>query len=85
MIVTCPKCGYGWDTRSRMRQITCPDCLRKFPQPKKQEDRLLGRLPGAEPCTICGHQGLDYNVCRLDGDLVILCDGCLRKLENEVK
>ena len=28
--VKCPKCGYAWVTKSKMRYITCPNCLLKF-------------------------------------------------------
>ena len=31
--VTCPYCGYRWVTRSRMRYVTCPRCMRKVPNP----------------------------------------------------
>jgi DNA-directed RNA polymerase subunit RPC12/RpoP len=27
--VRCPKCGYEWETRSRLAYTTCPNCLRK--------------------------------------------------------
>jgi len=82
MIVTCPWCGYEWNTRSRMRQITCPDCHGKFPQPAPAV-RLLNDI---EPCDLCGHEGLEYHVCRIDGDAAIVCSACLGKIANgEVK
>jgi len=28
--VKCPKCGYAWVTKSKMKYITCPNCLLKF-------------------------------------------------------
>ncbi len=31
--VVCPKCGYSWKTKSRLRYITCPCCHRKFLNP----------------------------------------------------
>jgi protein-arginine kinase activator protein McsA len=26
----CPKCKYSWSTKSKMRNVTCPNCLCKF-------------------------------------------------------
>jgi len=27
--VTCPRCGYVWDTKSKMRLVSCPSCMLK--------------------------------------------------------
>ena len=30
MKVTCPNCGYEWNTNSNLIYVTCPSCLRKI-------------------------------------------------------
>ncbi|MEM4448603.1 MAG: hypothetical protein QW219_04260 [Fervidicoccaceae archaeon] len=27
--VVCPRCGYSWYTRGRLKHVTCPSCLYK--------------------------------------------------------
>ena len=34
VVVKCPRCGYSWVTRSTRRYVTCPNCYRKFPNPR---------------------------------------------------
>lgn len=36
MKVKCPKCDYKWNTKSKLINITCPNCQRKF-QIKKRK------------------------------------------------
>lgn len=33
MKVTCPKCGYTWNTKSKRRYLTCPNCYKKIQNP----------------------------------------------------
>ncbi len=34
----CPHCNYEWDTKSILKFITCPSCLRKFELQKTIEN-----------------------------------------------
>lgn len=85
MIVTCTKCNHTWDTRSKMRQITCPDCHGKFPRPAQKTQILAADVQLNTTCDICQGKVIRLNVCRIDGDAAIVCSACLRKLANEVK
>lgn len=82
MIVTCPKCDHTWESRTRSPRLSCSRCNHTFMRPAPSV-QPLGTLPGAEPCDLCGHEGIDYHVCRVDGDAAIVCSACLRKLANE--
>jgi len=35
-LVKCPKCGYSWQTKSKMLYITCVNCQRKFERKKRK-------------------------------------------------
>jgi len=41
--VKCPKCGYEWRTRSKLRMVTCPSCNKKVPN-KPLQRRIMRRL-----------------------------------------
>ena len=33
MEITCDKCEYNWDTRSKAMYVSCPNCLSKTKRP----------------------------------------------------
>ncbi|MEM4570711.1 MAG: hypothetical protein QXE66_05330 [Desulfurococcaceae archaeon] len=37
--ITCPKCGYTWFTKGRLKYITCPNCHYKIRNPYYIERR----------------------------------------------
>lgn len=28
-MITCPKCSYSWESKSKLKFVSCPSCLRK--------------------------------------------------------
>lgn len=49
----CQECGYEWETESKLRFVSCPNCLRKVPNNtidhkilKKKEKQKEGRGDG---------------------------------------
>lgn len=39
--IKCPHCGYEWETQSRMRQVSCPSCIQKVPNPIYEKQALM--------------------------------------------
>lgn len=37
MKLTCPKCKYSWETKSKLNWITCPSCQSKMKNPEKKQ------------------------------------------------
>lgn len=49
MEIRCSKCGYGWDTGSKLKYISCPSCLQKVQNPswRKTDVKSLEEIRGA--------------------------------------
>ena len=35
--ITCPKCKYTWETKTKMKFVTCPSCQLKVKVPSNQD------------------------------------------------
>lgn len=42
-MIRCPNCGYEWESKSRMRLVSCPSCIHKVPNPiyEKNQETLM--------------------------------------------
>jgi len=36
MRIRCPYCGHTWETKSKLRYVTCPGCLKKVRREKHE-------------------------------------------------
>jgi len=79
-VITCPKCGYEWDTRSKMARITCPCCHRKVPRPAPVIEVLGRKVPLKSKCDVCGYPYAELNVCRVDDEAAFICNRCTKDL-----
>jgi len=41
--VRCPRCGYVWNTRSRLIYVVCPSCRKMF----KKEEHIVEEEAGS--------------------------------------
>ncbi len=44
MIIKCSNCNYKWDSYSKLDNVTCPNCQKKFKKEtkeKKQEEEKI--------------------------------------------
>jgi len=42
----CPKCKYEWETNSKLKMVTCPNCLLKVPKISTNHDKKELNLNG---------------------------------------
>ena len=38
MEIKCPKCNYKWETKSKLKMVTCPSCQLKVKVKIKEEE-----------------------------------------------
>lgn len=76
-MITCPKCGHVWSTKSAAEMVCCPSCHRKFQRPAPEIEILGRKVPLSATCDVCGRTLRDLNVCRVDGEAAFICDNCL--------
>ena len=79
-MITCPKCGYEWQSKATAAWITCPGCQRKFRRPPTKIEVLGRKVPLKSKCDVCGYPYAELNVCRVDGEAAFICDECLARL-----
>ncbi len=39
MKIKCPKCNHEWETKSKLKFVTCPSCQLKIKNPKFEDDK----------------------------------------------
>jgi len=40
MELKCKKCGYEWETKSKLKMVTCPSCQLKVKLEKKKKEEI---------------------------------------------
>jgi len=40
MKIKCPKCKHEWETKSKLKMVTCPSCLLKVKVEKKKKKEV---------------------------------------------
>ena len=58
-VVTCPKCGYTWETATDHPRVTCPACGANIAVPGNEDNlpprRKRGEKKGSMVCPKCGY------------------------------
>jgi hypothetical protein len=80
MTATCPKCGYEWQTRSKLDRVTCPNCHRKLSLPASVIEPIGPPIGVTERCDVCGRPVNTIQPCRIDGEAAFVCNKCLARL-----